>query len=73
MRVDESEQISIPFEYCTRQGCRVEFELTADLQKSLEAGNFLQIGWRQADGNNAVLRFSLAGFKAAWGTIAGGP
>ena len=70
LKVDDKKQSIAQFDICVRQGCRVEVLLSADMIGDLRSGKFLNIGWRQADGKNQTLRFSLDDFAAGWDSVA---
>lgn len=70
LKIDDKKQVSVPYDLCGRQGCRVEYPLSVDMISDLRSGKALNVGWRSADGKNQTLRFGLTGFAAAWDDIA---
>lgn len=70
LKVDDKKEFLAQFDICGRQGCRVEVPLSAALTQDLRSGKYLNIGWRDVESKQQILRFNLEGFAAAWDAVA---
>lgn len=70
IKIDEEEQITVPFSLCNQAGCRSVFSISEDLLSQMTAGKIMRVGWKSASGEDVVIPVQLAGFTAAWKTLA---
>ena len=64
-KIDDQEQVGVPVQHCTPDGCHGAFPLDAKLQKALSEGKVLRLGVMAPDKQSLSLEFSLKGFKEA--------
>ena len=70
LRVDNHEEVKVPFLRCTNAGCQVLVELTAELVAQLKSGLKLQVGARPFGSSKLmVIEASLNGFTRAFDSL----
>lgn len=65
VQIDDGEAMSLPFEFCSPNGCQVSFELKPKLLEALKAGQGGTVFFRVIPGRELSVPFSLKGFPAA--------
>lgn len=70
VKVDEGEQVTVPFSLCAQSGCRAIFNISDEVMQQLLSGSMVRIGWKTASGKDVVVPVNLTGFTAAWKTLA---
>lgn len=69
IKIDDDEQITVPFSICNQAGCRSIFSISKELMGKMTAGKMMRVGWKSASGEDVVIPVQLAGFTAAWRTL----
>lgn len=70
LRVDEGQEIRLPYLQCTGAGCDASLPLDSKLLKSFEAGKSIRVGFRAWGAEDVnVVEASLIGFTQAFNGI----
>ncbi len=62
-KIDEQEQVGVPVQHCTPDGCHAALPMSTNLQKALANGKVLRLGVLAPDRQSLSLEFNLKGFK----------
>jgi invasion protein IalB len=69
LQVDEGEEIRVPIEVCTPNGCQAGVNVKSPLRESLLKGATLKLTIHDPTGKAATLAVSLSGFTAGLGSL----
>ncbi len=65
LQIEGENEFTVPFQFCTPNGCLVNLDLADDVVANLKQSNRLNVAYRRADGKVAKLQVSLSGFTKA--------